>query len=82
MFIVAGLAKGCHRHWYVHVAAHPARVVAGERATAGQAVCAWGNVGFCPEPHLHVELHLDRAQRAPSAPFNLRRTDGPPRSSV
>lgn len=63
---------------YVHVAAESAAVAVGDRVSAGDVLCASGAVGFCPEPHLHIELHLDGAKDAPSVPFSLRRRRGPP----
>ncbi|KAJ8612120.1 hypothetical protein CTAYLR_002421 [Chrysophaeum taylorii] len=61
---------------YVHVAPNSEVVRVGDRVAEGQPICGSGDVGFCPEPHLHLELHLDRAEAAPSVPFALRRLDG------
>ena len=41
----------------MHIARGSCRVRVGERVAAGQVICASGDVGFCPEPHLHIELH-------------------------
>ena len=41
---------------YVHVRAHSARVCAGERVRRGQVLCESGDAGFCPVPHLHIEV--------------------------
>lgn len=51
---------------YVHVAHRSHRVRQGERVQEGQPICASGDVGFCPEPHLHIELHLDSKPSSPS----------------
>ncbi len=42
---------------YVHIRTGSAVVAEGERVTAGQKICESGAVGFCPEPHLHVQCH-------------------------
>lgn len=42
---------------YVHISAHSAVVKVGERVKVGQVLCLSGEVGFCPEPHLHLQLH-------------------------
>ena len=63
---------------YVHVARDSAEVRAGDRVRAGDVLCRSGAVGFCPEPHLHLELHLSDAKDAPSVPFCLRRQGAPP----
>ncbi|KAJ1453674.1 hypothetical protein M885DRAFT_567284 [Pelagophyceae sp. CCMP2097] len=61
---------------YVHVRADSALVSVGDRVSAGQQLCESGDVGFCPEPHLHIEMHLSTDADAPSVPFALRRRDG------
>lgn len=51
---------------YVHVAHHSHFVQPGQRVQPCQPICRSGDVGFCPSPHLHLELHLDRHPSAPS----------------
>lgn len=54
---------------YVHVATNSANVRVGERVKTGQVICRSGSVGFCPSPHLHLQLHKSRAKDAPTVPF-------------
>ena len=54
---------------YVHIQAHSASVAVGDRVRAGQVLCRSGDVGFCPEPHLHIEAHAARTPEAPSIPI-------------
>eukprot|EP00976_Prorocentrum_cordatum_P076348 1182268-Prorocentrum_minimum.AAC.4 len=39
-------------------------------------VCETGDVGFCPEPHLHMQMHTSRAPEAPTIKFALTAADG------
>ena len=63
---------------YVHVARGSSVVAVGDRVASGDKLCESGAAGFCPEPHLHLEMHLDDAKDAPSVPFRLRRRGGAP----
>jgi hypothetical protein len=56
---------------YVHVRAGSCRVAAGDRVAAGQTLCESGDVGFCPSPHLHLQVHRSSAPKAPTVPFSL-----------
>jgi len=42
---------------YVHIKAHSARVKEGDKVLRGDVVCETGDVGFCPRPHLHIQMH-------------------------
>ena len=37
----------------------------------GQVLCESGDIGFSPEPHLHVELHSSEDPEGPSLPFSF-----------
>ena len=52
---------------YVHLASSSLAV--GDRVAAGAVVGLTGAVGFCPEPHLHIEVHASAAKDAPSVPL-------------
>jgi Peptidase family M23 len=55
---------------YVHISS--ALVKAGERVRAGQLIAHSGEVGFAPEPHLHLQLHASSEPTAPTLRFALR----------
>ncbi|CAM9343084.1 unnamed protein product [Phaeothamnion confervicola] len=63
---------------YVHVAAGGAAVARGDRVAAGQVVAASGDVGFCPRPHLHIQVHESAEADAETVPFVLLAADGSP----
>jgi len=54
---------------YLHVLPGSARVRKGDRVREGEEVCRSGDVGFAPEPHLHVELHDASDPGGPSVPL-------------
>ena len=54
---------------YVHIAHRSTVVRVGERVAAGQELCKSGNVGFCPVPHLHIQAHASKDERACTVPF-------------
>jgi murein DD-endopeptidase MepM/ murein hydrolase activator NlpD len=57
---------------YVHIRGESARVAVGERVVEGQQLCESGDVGFCPTPHLHLQLHASADDAAPTTPFAFR----------
>ena len=57
---------------YVHIKADSARVVVGERVDAGAPLCESGSVGFCPTPHLHLQLSESADDNALPVPFAFR----------
>ena len=59
---------------YVHIASSACKV--GDRVSAGDVVGLTGAVGFCPEPHLHLEVHASGAKDAPSVPLRFRGVSG------
>ncbi len=58
-----------HYAEYVHVSSSACKV--GDRVSAGSVVGLTGAVGFCPEPHLHLEVHASAAKDAPSVPLRF-----------
>ena len=56
---------------YVHIAAGSVVVAVGERVVAGQRLCDSGDVGFCPEAHLHFCVYASGDANAPTIPFAL-----------
>ena len=48
----------------------------GQRVSAGETVAWSASLGFSPEPHVHVEAHLQAEPNA-SVPFALRGADDP-----
>ena len=54
--IMLALADGRFAE-YVHIRGGSAVVAVGQRVVAGQQLCESGDVGFCPTPHLHLQLH-------------------------
>lgn len=60
---------------YVHIRHASCKVKEGDRVVAGQVLCESGDVGFCPTPHLHLQMHGSGAKDSPTIPFAL---NGPP----
>lgn len=60
---------------YVHIETGSARVETGERVKQGQIICLSGSVGFCPIPHLHIEMHASSDRKAPSLIMPFRSSD-------
>lgn len=58
---------------YVHIAAGSCTVKTGDRVAKGQRLCASGDVGFCPTPHLHIQAHLTADADAPTVQFAFER---------
>jgi len=56
---------------YVHIHHEGLAVSVGDRVVRGQQICLSGEAGFCPEPHLHFEVHLDGSPEAPSLPLKF-----------
>ena len=54
---------------YVHIASGSAVVKAGDTVRQGDLLCHSGDIGFCPTPHLHIQVHRDCRKDAPTAPF-------------
>ncbi|CAE7307153.1 unnamed protein product [Symbiodinium microadriaticum] len=62
---------------YVHIKEAAAQSLKpGDRVCQGQAIAQSGDVGFCPTPHLHVEVHLREGRDADSVPFGFRGRQG------
>ena len=58
-----------HYAEYVHLASSSCKV--GDRVRKGDVIGETGAVGFCPEPHLHLEVHASAAKDAPSVPLRF-----------
>ena len=54
---------------YVHIAPGSAKVAVGQEVKAGDVLCDDGSVGFSPEAHLHMEVHLKGDLQSPSVAF-------------
>lgn len=62
---------------YVHIKANSAFVHIGDRVSTGQPICLSGDVGFCPTPHLHIQVHESAASTALTVPFAFTSPLGP-----
>lgn len=60
---------------YVHTSAGSAFVRPGDRVEPGQALCRSGDIGFAPEPHLHIEMHRASDPEGPSVPLRFTAND-------
>jgi len=56
---------------YLHTLAGSARVKVGDAVRRGQVLCETGDIGFAPEPHLHIELHDASNAEGPSLPLRF-----------
>eukprot|EP01051_Picozoa_sp_SAG22_P014587 SAG22_NODE_1792_length_3564_cov_3.463203_3_plen_128_part_00 len=57
---------------YVHIAAGSAsHLAAGQRVKRGDVLCRSGDVGFCPAPHLHLQVHASAADGAATVPWEF-----------
>lgn len=56
---------------YLHTLPGSSKVKTGERVRRGQMLCESGDIGFAPEPHLHVELHEASRPDGPSLPLRF-----------
>lgn len=63
---------------YVHILAGSALVEPGDRVAAGQQLCSSGGAGFCPTPHLHLQLQEGESDAAPTARFAMLDCEGNP----
>lgn len=63
---------------YVHILAGSALVEPGERVAGGQQLCSSGGAGFCPTPHLHLQLQEGESDAAPTVQFALLDCEGNP----
>lgn len=58
---------------YVHIETNSVMVKVGDRVQRGQHICNSGDVGFCPRPHLHIQMHNSDKKDAPTIPFGFKR---------
>lgn len=63
---------------YVHILAGSALVEPGDRVAPGQQLCSSGGAGFCPTPHLHLQLQEGESDTAPTVQFALLDCEGNP----
>ncbi|CAN0517412.1 unnamed protein product, partial [Ectocarpus sp. 12 AP-2014] len=61
---------------YVHILAGSALVDPGDRVEAEQPLCLSGGAGFCPTPHLHLQLQEDEGDTAPTVQFAMLDCEG------
>jgi murein DD-endopeptidase MepM/ murein hydrolase activator NlpD len=59
---------------YVHIASGSARVKPGDVVQKGDVLCSSGDVGFCPTPHLHIQVHREMKKDSPTIPFTIKMT--------
>ena len=57
---------------YVHIHHEGIAVSEGDSVVAGQILCYSGEAGFCPEPHLHLQVSASKADDAPSIPIHFK----------
>jgi len=57
---------------YLHTAPGSSRFKVGDTVLKGEVLCESGDIGFAPEPHLHVELHEASDAEGPSVPLCFR----------
>ena len=55
---------------YVHVTKDSFRVAVDDIVKQGDVLCLSGDSGFCPEPHLHFEVHTSPTSGNPSVPIS------------
>ena len=68
--VLVGLADGTAAE-YVHLRTGSAVVKKGDAVVRGQKLAEAGDVGFCPEPHLHFQLLSSGENDACSLPFTF-----------
>lgn len=56
---------------YVHIHHEGVLVQEGDVVARGQVICQSGEAGFCPEPHLHLQLSRSRSADAASVPLRF-----------
>lgn len=61
---------------YVHLRSACVTVTVGDIVAVGTLLAESGDVGFSPEPHLHVQLALSDAADASTLPLSFRNSDG------
>ena len=56
---------------YVHILHTGVCVAVGQVVEAGDVIGKSGEAGFCPEPHLHIQIQHSIADDAPSVPITF-----------
>lgn len=56
---------------YVHIKANSSRVQVGDTVKKGDILCLSGDVGLCPQPHLHLQIVNSPGKHASTVPFHL-----------
>jgi len=67
------MADGSGFAEYVHIKNGSIRVRVGQEVVKGQILCESGDVGFCPEPHLHFQIQNTLDNKAPTLKFAFKR---------
>ena len=62
---------------YVHISPGSALVAEGDTVVAGQVLASVGQAGFCPSPHLHIQIHASPSPDAPPLPFAFSHPSSP-----
>eukprot|EP00948_MAST-09A_sp_MAST-9A-sp1_P003165 g3165.t1 len=57
---------------YVHISPGSCIVEIGDTVTEGEKICESGDVGFCPTPHLHLQVHYSDDDTAPTVQFKMK----------
>eukprot|EP01090_Pellita_catalonica_P003181 TRINITY_DN12824_c0_g1_i3.p1 TRINITY_DN12824_c0_g1~~TRINITY_DN12824_c0_g1_i3.p1 ORF type:complete len:333 (+),score=36.46 TRINITY_DN12824_c0_g1_i3:110-1108(+) len=57
---------------YVHIQTGSSCVKVGERVAENQRLCFTGNIGFCPSPHLHIQMHASSEKNANTIKFGFK----------
>ncbi len=54
---------------YVHIATGSSCVKVRDVVAAGDVICRSGDVGFCPTPHLHLQVTASSDAKSTTIPF-------------
>jgi hypothetical protein len=57
---------------YVHISNEGIQISEGDIVRMGQVICQSGDAGFCPEPHLHMQMQRSRDPGSTSVPLTWR----------
>lgn len=60
----------------MHIKPNSVQLAVGERVKRGEKICESGEAGFCPEPHLHIQMHTSQDKNAETVKFSLLDSNG------
>jgi hypothetical protein len=60
---------------YVHIKANSAKFKTGDSVKKGDIICESGDIGFCPTPHVHLQVTDSAHDKAKTIPFAFIRSD-------